>query len=272
MWLVKYGELIEMIEWLNQNKEWLFSGVGATIVVAVYTFIKKGIGKKKDKKFRRKASKSKKDIHICITGFGCDNPFSLDSKKSTPIDFESWKEKIEFGGHIYFIFDYVNEMKKYLNKKNLSENDRKEIYDGIRRVEDAGKIMELMIKKALLEKGISRIIQDFSLFVESAINKCFLFVRYTNSHSKTLEVYNDIESFKFEISDEEYDNVLKKSNGKIEISHFIYFNEFMDYVTDKSIIEREIIPIYLKINAIKETSERKEVVIKDFYNWWISIG
>lgn len=39
-----------------------------------------------------------------------------------------------------------------------------------------------------------------------------------------------------------------------------------------NLLYREIIPIYLKINAIKETSERKEVVIKDFYNWWISIG
>lgn len=264
-----------MIEWLNQNKEWLFSGVGVTIIVVACTFIKKGIGKKKEKRknFRGKVIKSnKKDIHISITGFNNDNPFSLDSKKSTPIDFVSWNEKMESGGHIYFVFDYVNEMKKFLNKKNLSENNRKEIYDGIRRVEDVGKIMELMIKKALLEKSISCKIQDFPLFVESVINKCFLFARHTKSYSKTLEVYNDIESFKFEISDDEYDNVLKKSDGKIEISHFIFFDEFMDYVIDKSILEREIIPIYLKINAIKETSEKKEIPIKDFYNWWISIG
>lgn len=270
----KYGEFIEMIEWLEQNKEWLFSGAGVTIVVAVCTFIIKKIGKKKDRNFRGIVLKSnkKKDIHICITGSDNDNPFSLDSKKSTPIDFVSWNIKMESGGHIYFIFDYVSEMKKYLNKKNLSENERKEIYDGIRRVEDTGKIMELMIKKALLEKSISCKIQNFPLFVESTINKCFLFIRHTKSYSKTLEVYNNKESFKFEISDEEYDNVFKKSKGRIEISHFIYFSEFMSYVTDKSILEREIIPIYLKINAIKETSERKEIAIKDFYNWWISIG
>lgn len=263
-----------MIEWLDQNKDWLFSGAGATILVAAGTFIIKEIGKKIYKNFRGMVlnSNKKKDIHICITGYDNDNPFSLNAKKSTPIDFVSWNKKMESGGHIYFIFDYVNEMKKHLNKKNLSENDRKEIYDGIRRVENTGKIMELMIKKALLEKTISCKIQDFPLFVESTINKCFLFVRHTKSSSKTLEVYNDKESFKFEISDEEYDNVFKKSTGKIESSYFIYFNEFMNYVTDKSILEREIIPIYLKINAIKETSERKEIAIKDFYNWWISIG
>lgn len=263
-----------MIEWLYQNKEWLFSGAGLTIVISVCTFIVKEIGKKKENNFRgiKLKSNKKKDIHIYITGFDNDNPFSLDAKKSTPIDFVSWNTKMESGGHIYFIFDYVYKMKKHLNKKSLSENDRKEIYDGIRRVEDTGKIMELMIKKALLEKSISSKIQDFPLFVESTINKCFLFCRHTNSHSKTLEVYNDKESFKFEISDEEYDNVFKKSTGKIEISHFIYLNEFMNYVTDKSILEREIIPIYLKTNAMKETSERKEIAIKDFYNWWISTG
>lgn len=92
-----------MIEWLGQNKEWLFSGAGVTIVVSVCTFIIREIGKKKDKKFGRIVLKrnKKKDIHIYITGVDNDNPFSLDSKKSTPIDFVSWNIKMESGGHIY---------------------------------------------------------------------------------------------------------------------------------------------------------------------------
>lgn len=263
-----------MMEWLEQNKEWFFSGAGVAIIAAACPLIVKIIGKKNGKNSTGTELKNnkKEDIHICITGLENDTPFSLDSKKSTPIDFVSWKIKMESGGHILVILDYVNEMKKYLNKKNFSENDRKKIYDGIRDVENNGKIMGLMIKKALLEQSISDQIQDFPLFVESTISKCFLFARHAKSCSKTLEVYNGKESFKFEISDGEYDTVFKKSTGKIEIPHFIYFNEFMNYVTDKSILEREIIPTYLKIHIIEETREGKEIAVKDFRNWWISIG
>ena len=62
------------------------------------------------------------------------------------------------------------------------------------------------------------------------------------------------------------------SEGKIEVYMFIYFSEFMNCITDKSILEREIMPTYLKENAIREIYGKKEIAIDDFYNWWISVG
>ena len=52
----------------------------------------------------------------------------------------------------------------------------------------------------------------------------------------------------------------------------VYFDEFMDLVTDKSILENEIIPIYLKYNAIKELNSGKKKIVEDFFHWWISVG
>lgn len=236
-----------------------------------------GLVKEPITKVVKRISNKKKNIYIVITGYNNENPFAFDFKKSTPIDFISWNEKMESGGDIFFKFEYVNEMKKFLKKKNINEKVRKECHDGIRRVEDIGEIMKLMIKKALLEESVSCRIQEFSVFVEGTVNKCFQFIRpidKTNeNNSKTLEVYdNNSKSFKFEISREEYANVLKKSGGKIKIPYFIFFSEFMSYVTDRSILESEIIPTYLKINAIQEINGRKKIVIEDFYNWWISVG
>lgn len=265
---------MKIIEWLSMNKEWVFSGIGVTIAIPVGTFVIKKIVKKKDEisKALEKRRNKKKNMYIFITGFNNDNPFSINYKKSTPIDFVSWNEKIKSGGKIICVFEYTNEMNNYLKKNKVSEKKRKEIYDGIRRVEDVGKIIELMIKKALLEERISDRIQDFPLFVESAIHKCFGFIRPQKECTKTLEVYNGNNSFKFDISEEEYNEVFKKSEGKIGISDFMFFNEFMNLVTDKSILESEIMPTYLKINAIQEVYKGKEIAIEDFNNWWISIG
>lgn len=41
---------MNIIMWLDQNKEWIFSGLGVTIVVTIFTIIKKRIEKNKDEK------------------------------------------------------------------------------------------------------------------------------------------------------------------------------------------------------------------------------
>lgn len=46
----------------------------------------------------------------------------------------------------------------------------------------------------------------------------------------------------------------------------------MNWVTDKSILDKEIIPVYLKINAIRELDNGEEIPVEDFSHWWISIG
>ena len=220
-------------------------------------------------------SNKKNNIYVFITGYNNDNPFSIDLKKSTPIDFSSWNRKMKTGGKIILNFEYVDEMKKYLKKKKINEKERKACYERIENIEKVGEIVKLMIEKALTEEVISRRIQEFSVFVEGTLSKCFQFV-IPNSPSeeylRTLEVYNGSKSFKFYISESEYVNVLKLSEGKIEVYMFVYFSEFMNYITDKSILEREIMPTYLKENATREIYGNKEIPTDDFYNWWISLG
>ena len=221
-----------------------------------------------------KANNKKKNIHIVFTTFNSENSISLDFKKSTPIDFMSWKEKIESGGNIVITFEHVNEIKKFLKKKNISEKTCKECYEEIRRVERMGAIMKSMIEKALLAEKVSCRIQEFSIFVESTANKCFPPLKSNDNDAIILKVYNNTHNsklFSFEISGEEYNNVLEKSEGKIAIPFYVYFSEFMNYLSDKSILEREIIPEYLKSIARDEIATGKEIVIEDFYNWWISI-
>lgn len=231
-----------------------------------------GLVKEPITKIAKKNSNKKNNIYLFITGYNNENPFSLDLKKSTAVDFSSWEKKMKSGGDIFIEFEYIGEMKKYMKKKGIDEKRRKEYHDGIKRVENTGEIIKLMIKKALLEKAVSGKIREFSVFVEETVNKCFQFIKPKKNGSKTLEVYNGSKSFKFEISEDEYTNVLKESEGKIEIGYYIYFNEFMSYVTDKSILESEIIPTYLKQNVIREINEKKEIAIEDFYNWWISVA
>lgn len=86
------------------------------------------------------------------------------------------------------------------------------------------------------------------------------------------KLYYGTESFKFDISDDDYTTVLEKSGGEIEIPHCVFFNEFASWVTDKYILENEIIPIYLKINAIRELDSGNEIPVKDFSHWFISRG
>lgn len=235
-----------------------------------------GLIKEPIAKMMKKYSDKKNNVYICVTGYNDRNPFSIDFAKSTPIDFAVWHKMVKSGGHIFVRLEYTSEMKKYMKKKSTDEKERKVCHEGIERVEKVGEIIKLMIEKALLEEVISCRIQDFAVFVEETVNKCFQFIKpntvLENKYSKTLEVYNGSKSFQFQISEIEYENVLKGSEGKIEIPNFIFFSEFMSYVSDKTILESEIIPTYLKVNAIRAVYEKKLIEIDDFYNWWISVA
>ena len=218
-----------------------------------------------------------KNIYIFIK-FDNVEGFRLDLTSSTEVDFCDWYNIIKSGGEIIINNEYVNEIEKYLkeNKKSISEENRKEFHDGIKYTTECGEIMKIMIRKALLENTISDKIKRFSDFVKVTADRCFLHSRQYNntseSHLNMLEVYNGKRSFKFQISDAEYANVLEKSEGKIKIPYFVYFSEFMNWVTDKSVLENEIIPIYLRINAIKEFHTGDKIQVEDFSYWWISLG
>ena len=163
------------------------------------------------------------------------------------------------------------------NKKTMSAEKRKKFHDAKKNIIRYGEIMELMIQKALFEDIISDKIKSFSDFVKAAFDICFnctrqhYYTRKDNLHK--LDVYNArSESFSFNISDDEYVNILKESKDAIRIPHGVSFGEFMSWVTDKSILDKEIIPVYLKTNAIRELYTGEEIPVEDFSHWCISIG
>lgn len=204
--------------------------------------------------------------------------FNIDLESGTEIDFEDWYNKLKSGGKIVINNKYINEIEKFIqeNKKTMSEEKRKKLHDAKKSIIRYGEIMELMIQKALFEDIISDKIRSFSDFVKATFYICFEYSKYYSNTSEKkshiLQVYYGSKSFKFNISDDEYVNILKESEDRIRIPHFVFFDEFMNWVTDKSILDKEIIPVYLKINAIRELDNGEEIPVEDFSHWWISIG
>lgn len=217
------------------------------------------------------------NIYIYIK-YANNEGFNIDFERSTEVDFYDWHSKVKSGGEIIIDNEYINIIENYLNdsKKSISEEDRKVFYDGIKNIVKCDEIIKIMIRKALIEDVISNKIKRFSCFVKATADICFpqsyAYNNVREDKPHVLEVYYGTESFKFDISDDDYTNVLEKSGGEIEIPHCVFFNEFASWVTDKYILENEIIPIYLKINAIRELDSGNEIPVKDFSHWFISRG
>lgn len=216
----------------------------------------------------------KNNIYVYITGSQNPHPCSINYKKSSPMDFVTWKEKLEAGGNIIFEFEDYIKIKQNCRKKQQSPQQKAASEKVAQYYADHNKIMGLMIKNGLSDKIIASKIQDFSLFVEGTVNICYKKhipnIGYSKKCLKTLVVYDNKQSFKFDISTDEYDNILKKSKGGIELEREVTFDEFMDYVSDKSILDREIIPSSLVKNVIKEAEDNIKMPICEFA--WISVA
>ena len=40
--------LDNVINWINENREWMFSGIGATVLIGIFEFVRKKFAKKTD--------------------------------------------------------------------------------------------------------------------------------------------------------------------------------------------------------------------------------
>ena len=236
-----------------------------------------GLGWEKTIKVVKEYIGKKNNIYIFIKHDN-EEGFNIDLESGTEIDFEDWYNKLKSGGKIVINNKYINEIEKFIqeNKKTMSEEKRKKLHDAKKSIIRYGEIMELMIQKALFEDIISDKIRSFSDFVKATFYICFEYSKYYSNTSEKkshiLEVYYGTKSFKFNISDDEYVNILKESKDQIRIPHSVSFGEFMSWVTDKSILDKEIIPVYLKINALRELNTGKKIPLEDFSHWCISIG
>ena len=100
---------------------------------------------------------------------------------------------------------------------------RKEFYDGIKRMKQFDEILKIMIHKALSEDKIMNHIKSFTTFVKASVEICYSYPKLLNNkfrqgNYRVMRVYNANHSFgfKFDIPDDEYTNLLNKSEYEID--------------------------------------------------------
>ena len=192
------------------------------------------------------------------------------------MDFIDWQNKISLGGEIVVSNSHINGAKRELkNKKKSDENRRKELYDEIKRMNQLDEILKIMIHKALSEDKIMNHIKSFTTFVKASVEICYSYNILLNNKFRqenycAMRVYSANRSFrfKFDIPNDEYTNILNKSDYNVEFG--ILFHEFTCWLNDASIVESQILPIYLKIVTLKELESGSNIKIENLENWWIS--
>ena len=220
-----------------------------------------------------------KDLHIIVKGLKNERPWEIDLSRSTPINFVEWHRKLKSGGQLNIEFDYIKDTNRDIKENKLDEEDIKQLHSSIERVKENGERIKQIIKKSVLDKKISQKIKNIQLFVESVVSK---HVPSSGAYSQMkgetidyviLEAWNEKnESFKFSISTSEYNSVSVKTEKSLKCPRSIFLSEFIELVKDKSILEKEIIPIYLMKHLRQERSSTNEIPLDDIYWWWVSIA
>lgn len=227
--------------------------------------------KKYFNKYVEKRKLKRNNIYIFIAD-RAKKRFSINYEKSTKIDYNDWSDKINKGGELFVECEWSKEIEKGLSNKNIDEKTSKEIKNAIRILDKHEDRIKSMLMIALSDDIISSKISCFPCVVEAIIDKYFSAYRENDSKDEkiVLAVYNHKnQHFNFEISKDEYLNVLDKSNGRIKIIHFVSFKEFITMLNDKTILESEIIPSYL-MSTVKTTN--RGVPIEDFMYWDVSVA
>ena len=227
--------------------------------------------KKYFNEYVEKRKLKRNNIYIFIAD-RAEKRFSINYEKSTKVDYNDWSDKINKGGELFVECEWSKEIEKGLSDKNIDEKTSKEIKNAIRILDKQEDKRKSMLMIALSDDVISSKISCFPCVVEAIIDKYFSAYRGNDSKDEkvVLAVYNHKnQHFNFEISKDEYLNVLAKSNGRIKIIHFVSFKEFITMLNDKTILESEIIPSYL-MSTVKTVNSG--VPIEDFMHWDISVA
>lgn len=227
--------------------------------------------KKYFNKYVEKRKLERNNIYIFIAD-RAEKRFSINYEKSTKIDYNDWSDKINKGGELFVECEWSKEIEKGLSDKNIDEKTSKEIKNAIRILDKHEDRIKSMLMIALSDDIISSKISCFPCVVDAIIDKYFSAYRENDREDEkiVLAAYNHKnQHFNFEISKDEYLNVLDKSNGRIKIIHFVDLKEFITMLNDKSILESEIIPSYLMSTA---KTANKGIPIEDFMYWDVSVA
>lgn len=243
-----------------------------TIITGIITLIPVIFGVKKYfNKYVEKRKLKRNNIYIFIAD-RAEKRFSINYEKSTKIDYNDWSDKINKGGELFVECEWSKEIEKGLSDKSIDKKTSKEIKNAIRILDKREDRIKSMLMIALSDDIISSKISCFPCVVDAIIDKYFSAYRENDREDEkiVLAAYNHKnQHFNFEISKDEYLNVLDKSNGRIKIIHFVSFKEFITMLNDKTILESEIIPSYLMSNVKTVNSG---VSIEDFLCRDISVA
>ena len=209
------------------------------------------------------------DIYITISFDKNNGSFILEKEKSSSLDYMVWYEKIKKGNKIIVNCKYRAMLEKAIKKTNNETTER--IYmDGIKNVDNKIAIMLLMFEKILSTENESYKEVTFSNLVQGVFDICFNMDQ--KKYEEILAVYYKNNYFKFPITREEFNNINKMSEGRIGIRCYLFLGEILDYFTDKSIWEYEIIPSYFKqLVILEKTKDIEEIPVENVRNWWVSL-
>jgi len=240
-------------------------------IITVFLFFKKYLNRG-----IRKLRKILRIDDICITMSLDENNgnFILEREKSSSLDYIVWYEKIKKGGKIIVNCKYRSMLEKAIKKTN-NETTKRNCMDGIKTIDNKIDTMILMFEKILSSEIESYKEATFSTLVQGVFDICFN-MHQKQYHEKILAVYNSVNNsadyFKFSITSEEFNNINKMSEGRIGIRGYLILGEILDYFTDKSIWEYEIIPSYFKQLVISEKRDSiEQMPVENIRNWWVSL-
>ena len=163
-----------------------------TIITGIITLIPVIFGVKKYfNKYVEKRKLKRNNIYIFIAD-RAEKRFSINYEKSTKIDYNDWRDKINKGGELFVECEWSKEIEKGLSDKSIDEKTSKEIRNAIRILDKREDRIKSMLMIALSDDIISSKNSCFPCVVDAIIDKYFSAYRENNREDKkiVLAAYN----------------------------------------------------------------------------------
>lgn len=269
------------MNWINANKDWFFSGIGVTIIVALATFFRK-ILIKNISNLRNLFCFYRKNIFITLSDRNCENPFSLSSISVNSVDI--MHQRIIEGATIIIRCKEYKVIKKMIKSLGTNAN-ASEFYryksDLNKKLENIAKTIEC----GITNETISRSIFSVNSYIDGVISLEFFYLRksakrisnnlnqetnHATNNTVKMDIYNELReiSFSVDISHEKYEQILKLTDERVKLYNFVSCNEVFDASKDAYIYDHDILPAYSRFLLCSKTNDTTQ----DVRSMNISVG
>lgn len=239
-----------------------------SVIITVIPFVKKPLNC-----LIRKLSRILriKGIFISINLDFETNTFFLEKDKSSLVDYVDWYEKLKRGEQIIVDCPYKLVLRKAI-KKEKDENKKKELLGLLETIDKRIDLMALVLEKFLNNEVITYRETTFSTVMRGVIDICFNIQHKRFEY--IFEAYQDKKHyFKFNVTEDEYILIKKASKDRILVGYYLTIADLLNYMTDKTLWEYEIIPAYFKqIAMLEQEASKGEIPVENIALWWVSIA